>query len=130
MNVADLIGIPYNVHGESLDGCDCLGLVRLYYREVLGKEFPDFRSLYTDPRDFDAADSTIGEQKRQFENVDAPQPGDVVLFRVGRFSCHVGILIDANHFLHNQEGATSAIERIDSGQWRHRVSGFYRPRDI
>jgi cell wall-associated NlpC family hydrolase len=130
MNVSDLIGIPYQVHGETHEGCDCLGLVRIFYREILGREFPDFRDLYNDPRNYDAADKTISEQQHQFERVRDPQGGDVVLFRVGRFACHVGILIDATYFIHNQEGASSAVERLDSEVWRHRIVGVFRPRDI
>ena len=37
------IGIPFKVGGEDFEGCDCWGLVKLYFKQVLDIDIPDYR---------------------------------------------------------------------------------------
>ena len=40
--VAKYVGIRYQSRGRSFDGCDCYGLVRLFYQAELGIELPEY----------------------------------------------------------------------------------------
>jgi cell wall-associated NlpC family hydrolase len=130
MSLGDLIGIPYKVHGSDVDGADCLGLVKLFNKKILNINFPDFTELYRDPNDLVLLDSRVAEQKRRFDAITEPTFGDIILFRIGAYACHLGIYIDESTFLHSHFGHDSAIDRLDSHKWTTRISGFYRVSNI
>lgn len=51
-------------------------------------------------------------------------PGSVVLFRVGRFACHVGYVLPYNKFIHTWEKTGGVcIEPLEN--WKQRIIGFY-----
>ena len=125
----DLIGIPYQTHGRDESGIDCLGLVILFYRKH-GINLPDYLDLYQDTRNFELLNQHIDDNKGKFERVSAPRFGDIVLMRIGRFACHLGIYINESTFLHAHDGRESAIDRTDSYVWRERIVGYYRACDI
>jgi cell wall-associated NlpC family hydrolase len=124
--VGDLVGIPYVLHGDDFDGCDCIGLVKLFHREILKIDFPDFTGFYKNPRDFQALDRLIEDKKSLFKQVTEPVFGDIIVYRLGAFSCHTGIFLNDAEFIHAHEGHFSAIERIDSIGWRSRIIGYFR----
>jgi cell wall-associated NlpC family hydrolase len=109
-----------------MNGADCLGLVKLFNKHILDNHFPDFTELYSDPNDLVLLDHRVAEQKRRFEAISEPTFGDIILFRIGAYACHLGIYIDESTFLHSHYGHDSAIDRLDSHKWAARISGFYR----
>lgn len=127
--IDDLIGLPYQTHGRSDQGVDCLGLVILFYRKQ-GFSFPDYLGLYQDTRNFEEIDKHINDNKATLEQVSAPRFGDVVLMRIGKFACHLGIFINDCTFLHAHDGRESAIDRLDSYAWKNRIVGYFRLCDI
>ena len=124
MNVSDYIGIPYRAEGRDRAGCDCYGLVLLVYRERLGITLPDHLG-YGDPLSQAAADK-VAEGRRDWQAVEAPAPGDVVLFRVEGQPHHIGLVIHPGWMLHSAAGKNSCIERYTRPYWRPRIEGFYR----
>lgn len=93
------IGTPYR-HQASLKGvgCDCLGLIRGIWREVIGPE-PQIPPPYTaDWSEWQGHDSLITAMARHFPPAppDA-QAGCVLVMRIGagRAAKHLGILADA-----------------------------------
>jgi cell wall-associated NlpC family hydrolase len=124
------IGIPYEHKGKSFAGADCVGLVELFNKEVLGRSIPDFSDLYLDPSEYRYHNIVIESQKSLFEPISEPTFGDIILFRIGAYACHLGIFIDESTFLHSHQGHDSAIQRIDSHSWSKRIIGFFRLRGI
>lgn len=62
-----------------------------------------------------------------WEEVTDPRCGDVILLLLGGRRPHVGIMVDANSFLHFSE--SDKMVKRDSPQalnWRNRIDGFYR----
>jgi cell wall-associated NlpC family hydrolase len=119
------IGRPFVPRGRGPEGLDCYGLVREVSREHFATELPPWDD-YADTRDRARLAEVVEEAMGKFERVIAPRAGDLVLFRVGGFPCHVGIVVAKPWFLHTLEGCDSALERWDVAMWARRVEGFYR----
>lgn len=122
------LGTPY-VHQMAVKGagCDCLGLVRGVWREVLGEE-PALPPAYTmdwseasgDERLWQAAEAHLTSKSR-----DRFESGDVVLFRMRQRSVakHLGIIGRDDHspsFMHayNRYGV---VESPLTRPWARRI---------
>lgn len=104
---APYVGIPFLDGGRDRAGCDCWGLVRLVYAEVLGIDLPSYGEIAA--RDVVAATRQIREASaaRPWVPVAGPaQPMDVLVM-AGR-PLHVGVMLDARRVLH-VEAATAAV---------------------
>ena len=130
MNLSKYIGIPHKIRGREWDGLDCWGLVHMFYKTELGIELPNYSDLYDEPRDEKQVSSLVDVEKRTFECISKPEPFAIMLMSFRQLTCHIGIVIDENHFLHSLDGHESAIERLDSPTWKHRIRGFYRTRNL
>ena len=118
------IGLPYRFGGRTLDGIDCLGLVKVFYREQLDIEVPDY--LYSMKFNINDCAETIrkGSFDGNWRRVDDAQYGDLLVFRVLGQPTHVGVDIGEGLMLHAFQGRNSCIESLDA--WSHRLVGRYR----
>ncbi len=127
---AKYIGIPFVLHGRNASGLDCWGLVRLIYLEQLGIELPNYDVQTTNPRDVGPV-FTSRIANELWEQVDGLKAAmDVVLFRVGGYPSHVGIIVDSKTgtFIHVFEGNSVLIDRLSSPAWKNRIMGIFRCR--
>ncbi|EDX80363.1 putative phage cell wall peptidase, NlpC/P60 family [Brevundimonas sp. BAL3] len=117
------IGTPYH-HQASLKGvgCDCLGLLRGVWREIVGEE-PEAPPAYT--RDWAEAlgRETLAEAAgRHLTPLDVTQarPGDVVLFALSDATPakHCAILTAPGRMIHAIE--TYAVAEVALGPWWRR----------
>jgi cell wall-associated NlpC family hydrolase len=118
---ARLVGIPFVTGGRGLGGCDCWGLLRLAYAELLGIELP---RLDLDPPP--AVEEQVQEQGWIKVSLYAERPGDVLAIRVDGWPVHVAMVAAPALMLHTTEGACSRLERYRTPLWRHRIQGVYR----
>jgi NlpC/P60 family putative phage cell wall peptidase len=120
------IGTPYHDQASVKGaGCDCLGLVRGVWREVVGPE-PEVPPPYsrdwgeTGPREVlaDAAYRWLKPVALQ-----EARAGHVLLFRMRRHAIakHAAILVAADRMVHAREGL-GVIEEALSDYWRRRVA--------
>ncbi|MEL6287247.1 MAG: NlpC/P60 family protein [Pseudomonadota bacterium] len=141
------LGTPYHHQASCrLAGCDCLGLVRGIWREVMGAE-PEVPEPYSpdwgefSPRDslLDAArrhlvmgegraagiDRVAGDERRAAAPA-APHTGDILIFRMraGAVAKHVGIATRPGFFIHAQEHL-GVVEVPLTPWWRRRVCGIF-----
>lgn len=116
----EYLGIPFAELGRTRDGCDCLGLVMLVYRERLGIALPEPGYETTTDR---AIPRLVESHLPAWSPVDRPRQYDVALFR-GQI-WHVGVMIDGVRMLHVARGCDSSIDRLDP-LWLPRLAGFYR----
>jgi NlpC/P60 family putative phage cell wall peptidase len=120
------LGTPYR-HQASLKGvgCDCLGLLRGVWREVMGDE-----PLVAPP--YPANWAAQGRQERLLEAagavlmplaIGAARAGDVLLFRWKPHlpAMHCAILAGPDAIIHAYEGAAVAMTPFE-GPWARRVS--------
>lgn len=126
----DWIGTPYR-HQASLKGvgCDCLGLVRGVWRELIGKE-PEGAPPYAP----DWAEAASGEPladaaARHLIAVDrdAFQEGDMLLFRwrSNLPAKHAAIVTSPDKMVHAHDGACVAEVSI-APWWRRRLAYAFR----
>ena len=140
------LGTPYH-HQASLKGvgCDCLGLIRGLWRELLGDE-PETLPAYTrDWGDVTGSEPLLAVARRHLlplASVDLALPGDMLVFRMqAGVAKHAGVLTDGSfdalsrsahlecsgHFIHAVE-ELGVTEVALTRWWRRRlVAAFSLP---
>lgn len=127
------LGTPYHDQASLRGaGCDCLGLARGVWREIVGPEpFPIL------PYSRDWGESGLREvladsarrMMPEVSPIDAG-PGALVLFRMTQraLAKHVGILTGPASFIHSYE-RLGVIEEALTPSWRRRIAfAFWFPR--
>ncbi len=122
------IGTPY-VHQQSLKGagCDCLGLLRGVWREVLGAEpeaVPSYSRDWSEPQGEEHLWQAALRHMVAKDREDAA-PGDLLLFRMRERSVakHLGVqgeIGNAPTFIHAYSGH-GVVENALSQPWQRRV---------
>jgi cell wall-associated NlpC family hydrolase len=101
-------GTPYRFGGLDKRGVDCSGLVYHIFKNQFGLTLP----------------RTTAEQVRQGIVVSKNnlQPGDLVFFKTGRHSRHVGIYLENGMFLHVSSGIKKRVtlSKIDNIYWKRK----------
>lgn len=114
------LGIPFAELGRTRDGCDCLGLVMLVYRECLGIELQEPGYAHTrDPN----IPALIESEATRWQSIETPQRFDVALFRGVYW--HLGIITEPGKMLHVDRGLESSIDHLEP-HWLPRLVGYYR----
>ncbi len=96
-------GVPYRLGGQSKRGVDCSALVQLTYRERFQIALPRATG----------AQSAAGVPVRR----DALKPGDLVFFKTGKRTRHVGMMLDDKRFLHASTQRGVMVSRLDNPYW-------------
>lgn len=99
-------GTPYRIGGLSQRGVDCSGFVHLTYRDLFGIDLP----------------RSTGDQARLGAPVAAGQRqvGDLVFFRINRWTNHVGIYLGQGRFMHASTSSGVMISGVDEPYWKAR----------
>ena len=124
------IGTPYHDQASVRGvGCDCLGLLRGVWRDVVG---PEPMPVPSYSRDWGEAGpvEVLAEAARAAMlvlDVSNIRTGDVVLFRMraGAIAKHVGILSGRESFIHAYE-RTGVIEEHLTPAWQRRIAFAFR----
>ncbi|MEL6102809.1 MAG: NlpC/P60 family protein [Pseudomonadota bacterium] len=127
------IGTPY-VHQMSVMGAgtDCLGLIRGIWRAVLGAE-PELPPAYSRDWSEPSGDEALWRAAQRHLLVcdaGAPDPGDVVLFRMksGAVAKHLGVIGAAAPiptFIHAYSGHR-VVESPLSRPWQRRIVARFK----
>jgi len=120
------LGIPYVDKGRDENGLDCYGLVYLYYKNEYGIELETFTQDYESASDAITAHGAIEKHRDEFLEVDKPREGDLIIFTIGGFNAHIGLMISDKKFLHTLDGCEVTVESIDSITWRNRINSYLR----
>jgi len=124
------VGFPFLDRGRTPSGCDCWGLVRLYYKDKYDIDLPSYVDEYEASTVKGLTAEAINAHIAEWGHIPPgeEQEGDVILLRVGGLPCHIGVVVKRGYMLHTMKGCDSVIEPYISPDWKHRVVGFYRYR--
>jgi len=106
------IGAPYKWGGNNpQQGFDCSGLMSYVHKNALGINIP----------------RTAAQQRDKSRTVsyEQLQPGDMLFFKTGRNSNHVGVYIGNRKFVHAATGSKHVkVASMDSAYWHKRFVKF------
>lgn len=129
MNHIKYLKIPYLHRGCSFEGCDCLGLVRLFYKEEMGILLKD--TEYEE--DWYSAEPRRIIQNYKYWNfkkvADSPQIGDVLLIAEDEYPKHLGVVCQDGYFLHTLKAGT-ACHSYKQGYYLQKVQAIYRHKEL
>lgn len=126
MNLDRYIGLKFIPKGRTIEGIDCWGLVRLFYKDEFGVELPSYSDEYESPTHRQSVSEAIKANLGNWTAVSSPNFGDVLVFRILGLPLHTGIYIGNGNFIHSYKNTNSCIERLKSVNWENRVLGIYR----
>ena len=124
------IGTPYHDQASVRGvGCDCLGLLRGVWRDVIGPEpmpVPPYSRDWGESGPVEVLAEAARAAMQELDVSDA-RTGDVVLFRMrkGAIAKHVGILSGGGRFIHAYE-RTGVIEEHLTPAWQRRIAFAFR----
>lgn len=121
------IEIPYKKGACGWDGCNCYGLLRLFYRHEKGIELPALE--HEEEKGGEVIADWINKIIAQlWEPTESPVFADGVAFDISGRPRHIGIIIDRDWMLHVERGADSCIEKYTTpgSQWQNNLIGFFR----
>jgi cell wall-associated NlpC family hydrolase len=125
-------GIPYRDGGRDRTGCDCWGLIRLVYAEVLGAALPDYTYATAEDR-AEVLGLIDGDRRRLWREVPQAEAvaGDVALLRYADGTPgHMGVMVDAKTMLHVHRGIDATVtplrRRYLGVVWQERMEAVGR----
>lgn len=108
-------------------GCDCLGLVRGIWRELVGPEPERMPPYSSDWAEACGRETLLEGAARHFVPVHEPRPGDVLVFRwkASTPAKHVGVFTGEG-FVHAYDAAGRVVEGALSPVWRRRLAAVFQ----
>lgn len=97
-------GVRYRYGGKSSKGIDCSGLTQRAYKDLYDLDLP----------------RTVTAQSKRGEKVNKQslRPGDLVFFKTGLYSRHVGIYLGENRFIHASRSKGVIQSNLNNTYWR------------
>ena len=114
MNLSDLVGVPYKIHGREETGLDCFGLIYLIAQR---KGTPIVDPVY---KGFDPALATLAENIGLVK-VDSLTEGCVLEIEKDK-RLHLGFSLDQEQMIHCTHDKGVIIENIVN----YNVKGYYK----
>jgi cell wall-associated NlpC family hydrolase len=105
-------GTPYVFGGSSSRGIDCSAFMQVLFDDYFGVDLPrnTKRQLY--------AGTSI---RRELLTT-----GDLVFFKMGRKTLHVGVIVEGDEFLHASTSQGVTTSSLDDYYWKSRYLGGRR----
>lgn len=129
--VAALIGVPFRVKGDDLDGWDCRGCARWCLKNLCGVDVPDYLDLYASAiiavSGRRERARLLGEGLAQTWRPVQPQAGTVALLSWLGSAGHVGFILSPTKILHADIRVGTAVLDLDDPAAAYRLKGAFVP---
>lgn len=112
-----LVGIPY-------EDLNCWQLVKQFYSDVLQIGLKHY--VERTPDDKQEIKSLIYSNVGEFEKVETPEFGDIVILKIYGIESHIAVFVGEGKILHTTRGVGSCLDRVE--KWSRVIVGFYRVR--
>lgn len=99
-------GTPYELGGADRNGVDCSRFVQIVFDDYFGRNLP--------PNTWTQMEA--GQSIRR----GSLRTGDLVFFRTGRQTLHVGIITDGDEFMHASTSSGVMISSLSETYWSSR----------
>ena len=120
------IGIPFKNRHSSMIACDCYGLVRIIYKDILKIDIPQPTSSAFESKHIE--DEYLKETSKNWSKVSSVQKFDVVAMKHDPkhpdIVQHFGIAISETKMIHTLKGIGSHIVNIS--EYDYFIEGYYR----
>jgi hypothetical protein len=125
--IENFIGVPFLDKGRTFNGCDCYGLVKLYYKEILNIEIPETIITADKPRRIFA--NYLKEISENWKPCE-PKANAVIAMSVNsefpNLVTHFAVMIDDKRFIDTRENMSSYLTNIDDERIKNQIKGFYQ----
>ncbi len=123
--ICKYLQIPFKDGGRDYSGCDCLGLVALFYKEIYGIELSKFEhSCYN----IGAITEGFNDEVSEWVKIDSPEFGCIVamnnIAKIPNAVNHIGIYIGNNEVLHIKPNSYPARESMRNPNFL-KIMGYY-----
>lgn len=102
----DWKGTPYVLGGASQEGVDCSRFINIVFDDYFGIDLP------TNTKE----QLNAGDKIRRA----GVRTGDLVFFKTGRKTLHVGVAVNSGEFLHASTSNGVMISKLGQSYWRNR----------
>ena len=125
--VRDLIGVPYKVHGRSIEeGFDCYGLMIEIFARA-GIKIPDAfyeeTTITENMKNYHILRNLV-EEGMSLVPVEVPQKMSIVCIAMtGKEVSHVGVYIGEGMIIHSLQGYGVCVEPL--AKYQYKVKGYY-----
>lgn len=121
------IGIRFADLGRSREGVDCYGLACIIYAAELGIVLPDYVGAYASATERAEISALMNGAAGSWMAVTGKAaPFDLAVFRRGRLTTHVGVVIRHGLMIHMDGGDAARVADYRAGTWSSRFVGHYR----
>lgn len=125
MNLISYLKIPYKHLGRDRKGCDCLGLVKLFYLQEFKIELPEYTDYEINWYLSDALRVTKSYKRFGFEKVTNPEYGDILLLNQSGYPKHLGVVINDGCVLHTTDSGTCCHTYLQ-GEYYKAIHSIFR----
>jgi cell wall-associated NlpC family hydrolase len=125
MELRELVGVPFVYGGEEISGCDCYGLVKLYYKNFTNIKLEDIK--YTRESELEAFKKEL-ENGSKFYEVVSLDVNDLLVFLYNGKNVHFGVAVKEGLMLMSTPKTGSVL--VNSKLWSKKVYKILRYKNV
>lgn len=124
----EFIGIPFKDGGRDFDGCDCWGLVMLYYKKQLELDLPDYKiGAFDFPKISETVRAEINKPVWIMQTF--PEPNAIAVMKLGdtKDVNHAAICVGEDKLLQAYDKTGSHLVNANSPLWKPLIKFYVLP---